>query len=58
MLTRQEELAVADQANKSDNPMAKARDILFYEWAFDELTTAYTVRLLMDQGLLNGERTS
>jgi len=55
MLTKQEELAVADQANKSDNPMAKARDILFYEWAFDELTAAYLVRKLLDEGMINAK---
>ena len=55
MLTRQEELAVADQANLSDNPMAKARDILFYEWAFDELTTAYLVRKLINEGMINAK---
>jgi hypothetical protein len=57
MLTKQEELAVADQANLSDNPMAKARDILFYEWAFDELTTAYLVRKLIDGGMINAKST-
>lgn len=55
MLTRQEELAIADQANLSNNPMAKARDILVYEWAFDELTAAYLVRKLMDEGMINAK---
>ena len=31
-----EELAVADQANKSDNPMAKAQGYTILQWAFDE----------------------
>ena len=55
MLTKQEELAVADRANLSNNPMMKARDILFYEWAFDELTTAYLVRKLIDEGMINAK---
>lgn len=53
MLDYQELLSIADEANLSDNPILKARDILFYHWAFDELTTMYMIKKMREEGMLN-----
>ena len=53
MLDYQEMLAIADEANLSDNPVSKARDILFYQWAFDNLSANQIAEDMRKKGMLN-----
>ena len=56
MLDYQEMLAIADEANLASNPIHKAHDILFYQWAFDYDTASMIVRRMADEGMLNEKR--